>query len=95
MHAARQATGFRRFDAPDEVAHWFQARLSNDDTNTNNNGAASPPSSPRTAAAAAAKAKGRGGKENVHLPSCRYFVMQDERWRTPAVRMRVCACTVF
>lgn len=69
-----QATGFRRFDAPDEMARWFKARLASGSSSLPH----APPSS-SSSSPPAAEAKGE-------LPLCRYFVMQEERWRTPAVR---------
>jgi len=54
-----QTTGFRKFVAADEVAHWFAARLSPPSSRFS-----APPSRPPS------------------LPPCRYFTMQDEKWRT-------------
>ncbi len=67
-----QATGFRRFNAPEEVASWFKARL-----------ATAPPGA-ITVPSSSSDHGPQGGHDE--LPPCRYFVMQEERWRTPAVR---------
>lgn len=87
----QQATGFRRFNAPDEVAAWFKARLApsfpapQGGNSSSSNQVQSPVSPPQQ----------EGKKRETELPACRYFVMQEERWKTPAVHRVVVLCRAY
>ena len=71
-----QASGFRRFDAPEEVARWFGDKLGD-----------SQPKKPQPQPQQEAPASSSSNKRSfaAALPRVRYYTMQAEAWKTPKV----------